>query len=165
MAQLTLDQTDIDRIEEVSKQFDPAEHLATAGLLEDLRFEEREAALKFMREMLRDELYGGLIERAALEAMVEHRVCSSGIAKQKLDADWDDRFRPLLGGRQRVFRESHWGHNLSYMSEDIWNFISTVQSEQSNGLFKALWVLMDLAVIAMFGPIGNNHDEPAIEEA
>jgi hypothetical protein len=59
---------------------------------------------------------------------------------------------------------SNWGHNLGYMSEDIWNFISTVQ-EEKHAPFKTLWVLMDLAVIAMFGPIGNNYDEQSLTEA
>ena len=66
--------TDIDRIEEVSRQFDPAQHLATADLFEGLEFEEKEAALKYMREMIRDELYGNLIWRTALKACMTHRV-------------------------------------------------------------------------------------------
>jgi hypothetical protein len=157
MAKITLDQTDIDRIEEIRRQFDPAEHLATADVLEDLRFEEREFALQFMRETIRDELYGGLIQRAALETMVEHRGCSPDAAKARLDDDWNDRY-------DRALRNSPWGHNLMYMSYDIWNFVTNVEDGRKDELFKALWVLLDLVVVAMFGPIGNNYDEPVPEE-
>jgi hypothetical protein len=77
MAQVTLDQTDIDRIEEVLQQFDPASHLAAQDALEGMNPEEREAAFVFMREAIRDELYGNLIWRTALEAAATHRVTTS----------------------------------------------------------------------------------------
>jgi hypothetical protein len=163
MAQLTLDQTDIDRIEEVRRQFDPAEHLATADLFEGLESEEKEAALKFMREMIRDELYGGLIQRAALEAMVDHNACSPRSAKQSLDEAWNYRYGPDPEHRRRI-RESHWGHNLTYISNDWFHFARDVRDEHKDALLKAVWTLMDLAVVAMFGPIGDNDDEPALEE-
>jgi len=52
-----------------------------------------------------------------------------------------------------------------YMSQDIWVFATEVEDGNKDELFKALWVLMDLAVIAMFGPIGNNYDEPSLADA
>jgi hypothetical protein len=163
MAQVTLDQTDIDRIEEFRRQFDPAEHLATAGLLEDLRFEEREAALQFMREAIRDELYGGVIWRAALKAVADHRVAIEDVSHQKVDDTWNDRYITDEDG-QRMLRHSNWGHNLGYISGEWWGFMRSVPAEHGIPLSKALWVLLDLAVVAMFGPIGNNYDEPTLEE-
>ena len=168
MAQLTLDQTDIDRIEEVRSQFDPAEHLATAGLFEALRFEEREAALKFMREMIRDELYGALIWRTALEACMTHRVVDFGpTAMQPFHDAWNDRYLNPANpeGPRAEWRKSRWGHNLGYMSEDLYTFWTTVSFEARKQLTQGLWTLLDLAVVAMFGPVGNNFDEPELAEA
>ena len=77
MASLTLDQADINRIEEIRQQFDPASHLVTADALEALNPQERKAAVVFMRELIRDELYGNLIFRTALKAAADHRVTDS----------------------------------------------------------------------------------------
>jgi hypothetical protein len=80
------------------------------------------------------------------------------VEKAKHDDDWNDRY-------DRSLCNSHWGHNLMYMSQDIWVFATEVEDGNKDELFKALWVLMDLAVIAMFGPIGNNYDEPSLADA
>jgi len=168
MAQLTLDQTDIDRIEEVRSQFDPAEHLATAGLFEALRFEEREAALKFMREMIRDELYGALIWRTALEAYMTHRVVDFGpTAMQPFHDAWNDRYLNPANpeGPRAAWRHSVWGHNLGYMSQDLYTFATSVPNEAKDRLTQGLWILLDVAVVAVFGPVGNNHDEPSLADA
>ena len=60
------------------------------------------------------------------------------------------------------WRVSNWGHNLGYMSGDWFAYMQSVKSEYAWQAQRACWTLMDLAVTAMFGPVGNNYDEPSL---
>jgi hypothetical protein len=63
-----------------------------------------------------------------------------------------------------MLRVSNWGHNLGYISGDWYVFVQSVRAEHRWPATRALWVLLDLAVTAMFGPVGDNWDEPSLEE-
>jgi hypothetical protein len=133
--------------------------------LEGLDIEERDAATAYMREAIRDELYGNLILRTALKAAAAYRVADhEDTAKARFDDVWNDRYIEGNDGR-KGFRKSIWGHNLGYVSGDWFVFLQIIRSaERKDQLTRALWVLLDLAVVAMFGPVGNNYDEPVPEE-
>ena len=116
-----------------------------------------------MREVIRDELYGNLIYRTALKAAADYRVVNEDTAYQPFHDAWNDRYLKDKNGREG-WRVSKWGHNLDHMSGDWFAFMQSVRGEYAWPAMRACWILVDLAAVAMFGPIGNNYDEPSLEE-
>src|ERR671918_794655 len=93
-SRLVLGQADIDRIEEVLRQFDPEQHFALAATLDDLDSAGCETIIRYTREQLRGELMA-----ASSSGLVSKRWSLTGSPRRR-------RFVNIFDGRWRRSDES-----------------------------------------------------------
>lgn len=158
MAELSFSLKDLNEVERICNELDPETHELTAFHIHRVRdLGDRLDLVQYIRRSIRGELLVGIAARAMGDALMRSGVAEQDAVNGWIHEDWDERYRRDIS----FVRHSNLTLNLGRVGDEqiaAFSIMGRWWGTEDTEPFSAVYDLLDLAHVEMFGP---SEIEPA----